>query len=222
MDDITLKNILDKCFEDFRLFCDNRHDEVVNQKYDKILPYSVHTDIVLSQGEKFLYLITDLVDKFITRCGLKGHDLIEDTRLTFNDIKEVLDKILVKNGLYSDNMTLDEIAENDYIDIPKQIAEVIYLCTDYKGRTRGERKPIEYYKELIENKIAVFVKISDIIGNTKYSFLKNTPMFAMYKKEWQSKVRNLLHTGSQKCLFNYPDGSVFQPMFDYLDKIYDL
>jgi hypothetical protein len=47
-------------------------------------------------------------------------------------------------------------------------------------------------------------------------------MFAMYKKEWQSKVRKLLHTGSQKCLFNYPDGSVFQPMFDYLDKIYDL
>lgn len=219
---MTIQEIFDKSFDEFKAFCDERHNVVVNQKYDNNLPYSFHTDIVLLQGLKFLHLIPDSVDKFVVKCGLKGHDLIEDARLSYNDIKKVLNDILTKNGLYGEELSFDEISSNPYLGIPKKVAEVIFKCTDYQGRTREERKPNGYYNELVKDKLAVFVKISDIIGNTKYSLLKNTPMFGMYKKEWHTKVRKLLHTGTQKLIFPADDGSIYQELFDYLDGIFEL
>ena len=52
-----------------------------------------------------------------------------------------------------------------------EVAEVIYLCTDDKGRNRKERKSERYYNGLEENEIALFVKLCDIISNVKYSIL---------------------------------------------------
>ena len=126
---MTIQEILDKSFEDFKAFCDERHNIYVNQFYDKGLTYSFHTDVVLLQGLKFLHLITGDVDKFIVKCGLKGHDLIEDGRMSYNDIKKVIDSILIKNGLYNEKLSLDEIANNPFLDIPKKVAEVVFLTT---------------------------------------------------------------------------------------------
>jgi len=213
---MTIQEIFDKSFDEFKSFCDERHNIYVNQFYDKGLTYSFHTDVVLLQGLKFLHLIPDLVDKFIVKCGLKGHDLMEDGRMTFNDIKTVIIGILIKNGL--DNHIKYEEVEK----IGISVAEIVYQCTDYRGRNRHERKPIEYYNELVQNKLAVFVKICDIIGNTKYGFLTNSDKASMYKKEWHTKVRKLLHTGTQKMLFYYEDGSIYQELFVYLDAIFEL
>lgn len=213
---MTIQEIFDKSFDEFKSFCDERHNIYVNQFYDKGLTYSFHTDVVLLQGLKFLHLIPDLVDKFIVKCGLKGHDLIEDARLTYNDIKTSIIDILIKNGL--DN----HIKYSEVEKIGISVAEIVYQCTDYRGRNRHERKPIEYYNELVQNKLAVFVKICDIIGNTKYGFLTNSDKVSMYKKEWHTKVRKLLHTGTQKMLFYYEDGSIYQELFVYLDGIFEL
>lgn len=208
--------IFEKSFEDFKDLCDERHNIYVNQFYDKGLTYSFHTDVVLLQGLKFLHLITNEIDKFVVKCGLKGHDLIEDGRMTFNDIKTIIIDILIKNDVAS-YLSLDEINK-----IGVDVAEIVFQCTDYRGRNRHERKPIEYYNELVQNKLAVFVKISDIIGNSKYGFLTNSNKANMYKTEWHSKVRNLLHRGTQKLLFHTDNGSIYQEMFVYLDAIFEL
>ena len=213
---MTIQEILDKSFDDFVTHCDERHNIYVNQFYDKGLTYSFHTDVVLLQGLKFLHLIPNTMDKFKSKCGLKGHDLIEDGRMTFNDIKTIIVDILTKNGLHN-HINYEEIEK-----IGIDIAEIVFQCTDLRGRNRDERKPIEYYNELVQNKLAVFVKICDIIGNTKYGFLTNNNKANGYKKEWHTKVRKLLHTGTQKLIFTADDGSIYQEMFDYLDAIFEL
>ena len=220
---MTIQEIFDKSFDEFKSFCDERHNIYVNQFYDKGLTYSFHTDVVLLQGLKFLHLIPDLVDKFIVKCGLKGHDLMEDGRMSYNDIKKVINNILIKNGLYKEEMSLDEIANNPYLDIPKRIAEIIFLATDEKGRDRDERKPISLYNELVADKLAVFVKVSDIIGNVKYGLLTNNPKAkTVYKKEWEEKQRSIIHKGTQKLIFPVDNGSIYQEMIDYLDAIFEL
>lgn len=213
---MTIQDILDKSFEDFKNFCDNRHNIYVNQFYDEGITYSFHTNVVLLQGEKFLHLITDNINKFIVKCGLKGHDLIEDARLSYNDIKESLKKILIKNGI------LEFYHKDEVEKICVDIAEIVFLCTDYTGRNRKERKPNKLYEDLSKNKLATFVKICDIIGNIKYGLLTNSDKFAMYKKEWHTKVRKILHTGTQTHIFITDKGSIYQEMFEYLDKILEL
>jgi hypothetical protein len=213
---LKIQEILDICFEEFKKLCDERHNIYVNQFYDKGITYSFHTDIVLLQGLKFLYLIPDYISQFVVKCGLKGHDLIEDGRMTFNDIKKVIYDIMINHSLDT-YLSIEEIEK-----ISLDIAEIVFQCTDYRGRNRKERKPIEYYNELVQNKLAVFVKICDIIGNVKYGLLTNSGQFSMYKKEWTTKVRSILHKGTQKHLFHTDDGSIYQNMFIYLDKIFDL
>ena len=213
---MTIQDILDKSFEDFKNFCDNRHNIYVNQFYDEGITYSFHTNVVLLQGEKFLHLITDNINKFIVKCGLKGHDLIEDARLSYNDIKESLKKILIKNGI------LEFYHKDEVEKICVDIAEIVFQCSDFRGMSREERKPIQYYNELSQNKLAIFVKISDIIGNVKYGLLTNSSKLENYKKEWHTKVRKILHTGTQKHIFFTDNGSIYQEMFEYLDKILEL
>ena len=162
----------------------NLHDIECNQKYSDSLPYSFHLDMVGKQANLFRHHIP-VDDPYYTAVwvGIYGHDSIEDARLTFNNIRD-------KYG---------EIA-----------AEIIYLCTEYKGRTRDERKPDEFYIELSENELAVFVKLCDLIANVKFSLLTNSTMFNKYKKEYSIKVKPYLFTDE------YAD------MFTYLDKLFDI
>ncbi|MEI2419890.1 hypothetical protein V6O07_06430, partial [Arthrospira platensis SPKY2] len=116
--------------------------------------------------------------------GIWGHDSIEDARLTYNDVKE-------KFG---------EIA-----------ADIVYLCTEFKGKTRAERKPTEFYLQLRENDLATFVKLCDIMANTKFSLLTNSSMFNKYKAEYFEKVKPLLYMNDQ-----------YEDMWLELDKLYNI
>lgn len=165
-----------------KIYFDNLHDNVCNQKYDG-LPYSFHLNAVRAQLTKYQHLITDLNDYSAVLIAVDGHDSIEDARLTYNDIKEMY-------GVF--------------------VAEIIYLCTEDKGRTRDERKSTVWYTKLKENKHAVFVKLCDILANVKYSMLMNSSMLKKYKQEYVIKVKPILY--SEK----------FKPMFDELDKLFEL
>lgn len=155
------------------------HDIEVNQKYADNLPYSFHLSAVESQGIKFIHLINETCQAVVF-IGIYGHDSIEDARLTYNNIVE-------KYGV--------------------EAAEIIYLCTEYKGRNREERKPESFYVELSENKLAVFVKLCDLIANIKFSLLTNSTMYNKYKKEYNKKVRRLLYCEE------------YSEMFEYIDKL---
>lgn len=162
----------------------NLHDVECNQKYNKTLSYSFHLEMVASQARLFEKLIpVDNPHHDNIWIGIYGHDSIEDARITYNDIKQLFGE---------------------------QAAEIIYLCTEDKGRNRDERKSNVWYHQLKTNKDAVFVKLCDIIANVKFSLLTNSSMFNKYKQEYNQKVKQHLYCEEYK------------PMFDYLDKIFEL
>lgn len=163
--------------ERFVTFCKKQHDEVCNQKYDGNLPYSKHLDFVWAQAQRFIHLVLP-EESQIVKCGCYGHDLIEDARITFNDIVEW-------------------VGEN--------IAEIIYSCTEVRGHNRDERHDIEgYYKYLAKNRLGIFVKLSDIMANVTYSILTKSSMYDKHKKE-HLKTKQYLYREEFKDMFDYLD-----------------
>lgn len=173
-------------------FCTHQHDVVCNQKYDRTLPYSFHLGLVFGQAKKFSNLLIEEKDSAFDRrqkleemyCGCWGHDLIEDARLTYNDI---------------------------VAHVGPEVAEIIFLCTEMRGRSRKERKNEQFYADLGQNEIAVFVKLCDIIANSLYSALTNSFMLGKAKDEWPF-IKEKLSGHAEK----------FHDMFAYLDHIYKM
>jgi len=178
----------------------DRHDIYCNQKYADNLPYSFHIKCVESQGEKFIHLIDigvvenkenayskSVVVYDIIRLALSAHDLIEDARMTYNDIKDLASEL--------GNSIAGEV-----------VADIVYTVTDEKGKTRKERKSDKYYKELSQNKFAVFVKLADISANTLFSKLTGSSMYSKYKAEFANF--------KEKCYIEE-----YSEFFNYLEKL---
>jgi (p)ppGpp synthase/HD superfamily hydrolase len=85
-----------------------------------------------------------------------GHDLIEDARVSYNDVASML-------GHTS--------------------AEIIYAVTNEKGRNRKERASTKYYEGIRNTPGAVFVKLCDRIANVQYGSMTKSRMVEMYSKE---------------------------------------
>jgi len=129
-----------------------------NHFYDKVYPYTKHLNLVVSVAMKHINLIPE--DKRpIVIAACYGHDLIEDTRQTFNDIKE-------RFGI--------------------EVAELIYALTNEKGRSRIERGNDKYYNGIKSTPYAPFIKLCDRIANASYSKKTGSSMFEKYKKEQAS------------------------------------
>lgn len=140
-----------------------QHDIVCNQKYDKKLPYSYHLDLVQTNALVYSHLIPEAVRRAVEIAAM-GHDLIEDARFTYNDCKSRFGEF---------------------------IADIIYACTELRGKDRAERHGLEYIQGLKENKYALFVKLCDILANVRYSLLTNSSMGNRYKEEWPSFKKEL-------------------------------
>lgn len=172
------------------------HDIDCNQKYDKVYPYSLHLKAVVAQVKKYSRLFPSTVEinavdpkRFFTNRDywLKdlelagaGHDLIEDARLTYNDVKNLFNPF---------------------------VADIIYSCTELRGKNRSERHGEVYFLILSEERWAVFIKLCDIIANTLYSLLTNSRMYKIYQKEF-SNIYNELHKPGE-----------FEPMWDDLREL---
>jgi len=169
----------------------NRADIYCNQKYAGNLPYSFHLDCVERQGRKFIHLI-DKEDVLVVIAGLISHENIEDFRMTYNDVVEVASKFYNVHG-----------SSYNYIeDFGKKVADIVYAVTDEKGKSRSERKNEKYYKELRENKLAVFVKLADLSANTLFSKLTGSSMYEKYKKEFP-KFKEKVYIEEYEEFFNY-------------------
>jgi (p)ppGpp synthase/HD superfamily hydrolase len=151
----------------------NHHDVVCNQKYDNIYPYSLHLKSVLSTAKRFLNNIDKKYwdDVLISAAG---HDLIEDGRLPYNDLVKMFNV---------------------------NIAEIIYCCTDEKGKNRAQRHNHKYYDELKENRLAVFVKLCDVYSNGVYSLLSGSTMFNRYGSDFRILELNLRVKGEYDDLW---------------------
>ena len=152
-------------------WCIDKHKET-NHMYDTYLPYEFHLRMVanvcmcyqhLLDGYKEYYtgdLIVNPVQQIsllsacMTACW--GHDLIEDCRVSYNDVKDALGQ---------------------------EAADIIYAVTNEKGKNRKERANDKYYEGIRNTPGAVFVKLCDRIANVQYSKMTGSRMFEMYKKE---------------------------------------
>lgn len=182
----------------FRKLIYNEHDVVCNQKYADTLPYSTHLSFVEAQGEKFIHLVREgnvinkqnhlslmVSYKDIVRHALIAHDSIEDARMTYNNLLN--------------NVNTEEFGN---YKAAVMVADIVYCVTDEKGKTRKDRKNDKYYEELKQNKLAVFVKLSDLAANTLFSKLSGSSMYEKYKKEWPN-FKKKLYIAEYDEFFNY-------------------
>ncbi len=134
-------------------WCIEQHKNT-NHFYDTYLPYEFHLRMVVNVCKQFINIPERQWGELEIACW--GHDLIEDTRVSYNDCKENL-------GEY--------------------VADIIYAVSNEKGKNRKERANEKYYEGIRETEGASFVKICDRIANIQYSKLTGSKMFEMYKKE---------------------------------------
>ena len=113
------------------------------------LPYSFHLKMVESNvikfqkyipdtGDEQLYLRKDIVTRFCAAAYC--HDLLEDTGITYNDLKIVAGK---------------------------EVADIVYDVTDELGKNRDERHK-KTYPKIAKNPSAVFLKLCDRIANIEF------------------------------------------------------
>jgi (p)ppGpp synthase/HD superfamily hydrolase len=127
-----------------------------NQTYD-IYPYMYHIRQVVKIAEELGY-----DESIIIACTL--HDTLEDTPLSFNDIKKAFGK---------------------------EVAEIVYCVTDELGRDRKEKKE-KTYPKIQANWKATVVKICDRIANLSHSKEYNKRLYEMYKEEHELFCSSLM------------------------------
>lgn len=114
--------------------------------------------MVANVYKDFKYLLEPNHDHLVEICELAawGHDLIEDTRVSYGDVKKVLGEMT---------------------------ANIIYAVSNEKGKNRKERANAKYYEGIRNTEGAVFIKVCDRIANVQYSKMSKSRMFEMYKEE---------------------------------------
>ncbi len=150
-------------------WCVEQHEKT-NHRYEKEIPYRFHLDMTwlvydqfkgLLDNEKHVYPFFDVHEDVHTLkdvCGTAvfGHDLIEDTRVSYNEVK-------------------NELGQAE--------ADIIYALTNEKGKNRKERANDKYYEGIRNTPGAVFVKLCDRIANVRFSKMTQSRHFEMYKEE---------------------------------------
>lgn len=137
------------------------HDDT-NHKYNG-LPYWFHLQEVYYIARDFLHKFSnpfpDISRSDFEKAILSSawlHDIIEDCRYTYNDVKSLAGET---------------------------VAEIVYAVTNEKGKNRAERGNDRYYEMIRLTPGAQYVKICDRIANTEYSKKSGSKMYEMYLKE---------------------------------------
>ena len=153
-------------------WCVEQHRKT-NHMYSEYLPYEFHLRMVHEVAKDFKHLLDDTKDYYTGEkyrgplqgqvtlrdaclIAVWGHDLIEDTRVSYNDVMNRLGQ---------------------------EVADIVYAVTNEKGKNRDERANDKYYEGIRNTPGAVFVKLCDRIANVQYSKMTKSRMFEMYKKE---------------------------------------
>lgn len=159
-----------------------------NHHYGGYLPYEFHLRLTASFASRYMYCleVDEATEETIVAAAL-FHDAIEDARLTYNDLKELLTRLRDEH-----NLLLDATAA----------AEIVYALTNDKGRTRAERAGAAYYAGIRQTPWAPYVKMCDRLANMTFSTL------------WHP-VQRMAHVYAEEMPhFLEEIGEVPQPMID--------
>lgn len=191
---------------DITQWCIDQHRNT-NHMYDTYLPYEFHLRMVNQVAKDFNYLLDDTVDYYTGEpyrgprqeqvtlkhaCMLAtwGHDLIEDTRVSYNDVMNHLGQ---------------------------EAADIVFAVTNDKGKNRKERAGEKYYSGIRNTPGAVFVKLCDRIANVQYSKMTKSHMFEMYKKEHHEDCWG---KDFEIMIGRYTAKKELEPMFIYLEELF--
>ncbi len=126
----------------------------VRQKYDGY-PYFFHLNQVANVALKFKYLVDNNGKTYL---GALFHDTIEDIhKYTYNDIKKLWGQ---------------------------EVADIVFACTELRGRDRDERHGQEYYDLLKTTKEGTFVKVCDVIANMERGMVTGSSMLNKYIRDY--------------------------------------
>lgn len=129
--------------------------------------YEKHLQMVVDEGKKYIHLI-DIEVRHIAMACLWAHDVIEDTRQTYNDVKKVL---------------------------IEAVADVVYNVTNELGKNRKERA-MKTYPKIFNKYLETFTKLCDRLANTKASKANGHRMFKVYQAEYAEFRKALYIPGS--------------------------
>jgi (p)ppGpp synthase/HD superfamily hydrolase len=191
----------------FQQFAVDAHAKT-NHYYDGDLPYSFHLKMVANVAKRFEYVWYKAVYAKHHNLSIEaafGHDLIEDARISYNDIRNVL-KVESKHA--SDNADF--------------IADIIYAVTNNKGRNRKERANESYYKGIRETPGAVFIKLCDRIANVKYGMISESSMFDKYWTEHADFLESLGLIKDTENTEETPEGLIYLDMIKELEYYFNL
>lgn len=167
--------------KEFANWCGDQH-LAVNQKYDKRRPYKFHLDQVYNVANR--YLLLSPVSTIVTECACYSHDLIEDARITYNDLYKKCVEMLGAS-------------------ISLQICEITRAVTNYtRGRNREERMPDFIYEDIKTTPGATFIKLCDRIANVEYSVSTESNMVQKYKNE-NFHFQHMLYEKQYEPMFDH-------------------
>lgn len=143
----------------------------VNQKYAN-RDYDFHLKMVAKFAESYQYLIPEnLRQDFIAAAWT--HDVIEDARQTYNDVKNATNK---------------------------NVAELTYALTNEKGKNRKERASKKYYQDMRLVEGALLLKICDRLANVTYSKMFGSRMYKAYENENADFILNVFDVKYQDAI----------------------
>jgi (p)ppGpp synthase/HD superfamily hydrolase len=142
--------------ESFASYARESHNNA-NCEYDGKNYYDTHVLMVVSTVHKFRNVFKYQEDFLATKAAANGHDLIEDAKQTYNNIKEKSNK---------------------------DIADVILAVTDVPAETRLLRHLLTMPKTIKDHR-AIILKMCDIHANALYSKLNGDSMYKKYVKEYR-------------------------------------
>lgn len=142
--------------------------------------YEFHTYMVYKYALKYIHLIPEK-DRADVLAACFTHDLIEDCRQTFNDVRKATNK---KVALLTSALT-----------------------TIVHGHTRRDRAPRSYYKRIKKEEYADFIKICDRLANVSNSASKGHTMLLAYRNE-MAKFKSHLFREDYAVMFDELDGFV--------------
>lgn len=160
-------NVVDRV-RDYAVMC----HESTNHRYDNHA-YSVHLEMVVKESFRFSHLIKKLGDLETIVCACWCHDVIEDTRQTYNDVNQ---------------------------NVGYKVAEIVYALSNEKGKSRKERANAEYYAGIRNLRFAWFVKLCDRLANIRYSVENGSRMSDVYRRE-HSEFKKELYCSEYKEMF---------------------
>ena len=128
----------------------------VNQFYDG-KPYIVHPQMVYDYGCKYAHLLSYYYTEYeigVVLCACWTHDLIDDCRKTYADIRDDLARSTGRS------ISLLESTA---------IADITFALSNEKGKLRRDRENEKYLSAIADSPLATFAKLCDRLANVKYS-----------------------------------------------------